>query len=106
MKWLSVKQLMVMVFIGLLTMSGAALGDEPPGNGPATGSENEMGQGDQERSRDGSCDELLGVMGQHDGPGCGDGLQHKYGQDDDVFGLESCCEGDANQYRQQQQNGR
>ena len=86
MKLLSLKQLLVMVFVGMMAMAGTVLGDEPPGNGPATGSENEQGQGDQTRARDGSCEDLLGVLesscqGQCGGK-CGEGEQHKYGVDE------------------------
>jgi hypothetical protein len=70
------KQLLVMVFVGLLTMSGVALGAlGPPGVGGAQ-------KGDT--ARDGSCEDVIGVMGEHDGPGCGDGLQHKNGRDDSL----------------------
>jgi hypothetical protein len=81
MKRLSLKQLLILVFVGLMAMAGTSLGDEPPGEGPATGSENEMGQGDQERARDGSCEDFLGVL-EESGGKCGTGEQHKYGQDD------------------------
>ena len=87
MKLFSLKQLLVMVFVGLMAMAGTTMATEPPGEGPATGSENEMGQGDQERARDGSCEEdLIGVFEtscQGDcGGKCGDGEQHKYGLED------------------------
>ena len=82
MKRLSLKQLLVMVFVGLMAMAGTSLGDAPPGNGLMQNAENTTGQGDQDRARDGSC-EVLGVLesscqGQCGGQ-CGDGEQHKYG---------------------------
>lgn len=69
------KQLLVMVFVGLLTMSGTALGAlGPPGEGGAQ-------KGDT--NRDGSCEDVIGVMGIHGGQ-CGEGEQHKNGRDDSL----------------------
>ena len=105
MKRLSLKQVLVMAFVGLMTMAGTSLGDLPPGEGPMTGSENETGQGDQERDRTGECKDLLGVESCCGGAANQYRLQKQIQQQKgrDVLGVESCCEGDANQYRQQQQ---
>ena len=63
MKLFSLKQLLVMVFVGLMAMAGTSLGDLPPGNGDANGSENDNGSGDMTRARDGSCEEeFLGIL--------------------------------------------
>jgi hypothetical protein len=71
MRRLSVKQLLVMLFAGLLTMSGTVFGDDAMQNGDTNRNENpETG----EQNRDKSCD-------------------------DELFGLLSCCEGDQNQHR-------
>lgn len=105
MKRLSLKHVLVMAFVGLMTMAGTSLGDLPPGEGPMTGSENETGQGDQERDRTGECKDLLGVESCCGGAANQYRLQKQIQQQKgrDVLGVESCCEGDANQYRQQQQ---
>jgi hypothetical protein len=81
MKRLSLKQLLVMVFIGLLTMSGATLGGGPNGNGICGG---QCGTGNQyqEQNQFGR-DDLLGVF--ESGGQCGTGNQYQeqnqYGRD-------------------------
>ena len=73
---------LVIVCVGLLTMSGATLGDTP-GMGPGVGSDNETGQGDQDRGRTGECKDLIGVSGIHGGQ-CGEGEQYQKGRDDSL----------------------
>jgi hypothetical protein len=90
------KQLLVMVFVGLLTMSGMALGELGPPIGVGEGGEQ---QGDTDRARTGECKDFLGVMGIHDGPGCGDGNQHQ-NKGPRLEATEGNCGGgcDQNQY--------
>ena len=44
-----------------MSWAGATLGVLPPGSGPMTGSENETGEGAQDRERD--CEELSELFG-------------------------------------------
>jgi hypothetical protein len=64
MKRLSLKQLLVMVFIGLMTMAGTALGELGPPEGVG---EAGAQQGDTTRDRTGECKELLGVSVDEEG---------------------------------------
>ena len=100
MKRLSMKQLMVVVFAGLMMSAGATYGETPPGAGEMVNADNEIGQGTQDRARDHSCDDLTGVFGTHDGPGCGDGNQWKHGLEDVSLDGEGACGGgcDHNEY--------
>ena len=97
MKRLSLKHLLVMVFVGLLAMSGTVWSDQGPGTGMAPG---ELGNefGDPVRARTGECcpKEFLGVSeaggnGQC-GNNCGEGQQKQKGRDS-VELLGECEEG-------------